>query len=457
MMMATRSPNRWFYLLPALLLGFVLALLFLGDLRSEALSYVILACGATLTLYAAYGVLVRRNLTLTPRSIVLIAVALRLLALPLEPSLSDDAWRYIWDGRLLAEGHLPYDGPPSDPQFSYLHDYLYEVQGYKETNTIYPPLVQLIFAGSTSFVEPSDRSTSLTAYLIWKILLLLAEVAAILLLIRLFRHLGRSLNPLILYAWHPLAVVELAGQGHTDGLWVVALGIAYYGFAASRAGAGAWGLGFGAAVRLFPLLLMPIWSRFLKKGERWIAFATAAPFLLLFLVFADPEVFERYTTVAGRFTNYYEFNGGVYQGIKYLLDLGHIKPSNEIAGTITTGLLLLGVLLITFWPLRKRSFESLLSRGLGIITLQIALTAKSHIWYGVAPLYLATLETRPRFRPLWLWLSLTAPLTYLYFTVEPNSEFAFVLWLEWGGGAVIWAATAIREQMSKGASKPSRV
>ncbi len=435
--------------LVASLLAFIAALLVIGDLRAEVTTYATLAVVATLLLYAGYGLLHRSGEILTTRTILLVALFLRLLALPLEPTLSDDAWRYLWDGRLLLEGASPYDGPPADPAFADYHDHLFELQGYPETNTIYPPLAQLWFASSVAFVTPHDAFSSLASFYIWKILLTLGELVGILLLLRLFLFLGRSRLPAILYAWHPLAVVEIAGQGHTDGLWVLALAIAFYGFVRGSAGRGAWGLGLGTAARIFPVLLAPLWYRFLSKSERIVGLITALPFLLLMIIFADPAIFERYSTVAARFTDYYEFNGGIYHGTKYLLDLAHLKPSNEIAGTITTGTLLLGVLLFTLWPLRRRTIDTLLVRSIGIITLQIALTAKSHVWYGVAPLFLITLERDPRFRPLWLWLALTAPLTYLYYAVTPNAESAMVLWIEWGGGALVLAGTRLRHYLSR--------
>ncbi len=435
--------SRATLLVPVPIALILLQILLLGDLREHAYTYAFVAAAATIILYGGYLLIRRSGLTLGTPAIVGTALLLRLIVLPIQPSLSDDAWRYLWDGRLVTHGLSPYSGPPADSRFSHLHDDLYRVQGYPTTNTIYPPGVQLWFAGAVSFVSPGTEAGRMVSYYIWKVFLVAAELAAILLLIGTLRRLGRSIVPVILYAWHPLAVMEIAGQGHTDGLWVLALALACYWFVAGRAGRGLGGLAFGASVRLFPLLMMPVWYRYLDRRERIIGIVLSIPFMLLLALLLDPDIIRRFGEVAVRFTDYYEFNGGAYYAVKSVLDTLHIKPSNVVAGRITTGVLLLGVAVVTLWPIRSREFGSLLARLLVIVTLQIALTAKSHVWYGVAPLALVTLEARGRFRPLWLWLTLVAPLTYLYYASDPPGESLTLLWIEWGGAVVAWVVGEI--------------
>ena len=91
--------------------------------------------------------------------------------------------------------------------------------------------------------------------------------------------------------------------------------------------------------------------------------------------------------------------------------------------------------MFTHWDTKLASINEAL-----IITLQISLTAKVHVWYGVAPLALIVLEERVRMTPVWLWLALTAPLTYLFYAVDPPSEPTWVLLLEWGGAVVMMLA-----------------
>ncbi len=426
----------------------LLPLPFLGDLRQAVIPYIVLGLFATLLLYFGFSFLYKQRSAPKDRDILLIALLLRLVVLPIQPSLSDDAWRYVWDGRLVAEGISPYHHIPADPALAQFHDELLELQGYPETNTIYPPAAQLIFATAVSLSSPFS-SSPLVPYYLYKLLLIAAELFAVWLLLQLLRCYRRSSLGAILYAWHPLAVVELAGQGHTDGLWVLSLGLALYGFATARAGKGLPGLSFGVATRLFPLLLLPLWSRFLSKRSLVVGGLLSIPFLLLLYVFIDPEAFSRYTTVAQRFTNFYEFNGGFYMAVKGLLDELHIKPSNRIAGGITTGLMLLGVAAITLWPLQKKTLSRLLAGVMGIVTLQIALSAKVHIWYFVLPLYLLAFVPDKRFGLAWLWVALIAPLTYLHYSTEPFQERVWVVALEWGGFAVLAAGSTVWNVLHK--------
>ena len=445
----------------------MLPLLWLGDLRTHALLYAILSIVATLLLYGGILLLRKKNIPLRPRDLLFAAVLLRGIVFPLQPSLSDDAWRYLWDGRLLLNGFSPYHHVPADTSLAEFHDRLYALQGYPETNTIYPPVAQLFFAGTMAVAAPFEEEP-LVGFYIWKALLIGAEILALILLLRLLKRRRLPLYGAALYAWHPLVLVEIAGQGHTDGLWVLALGLAVAGFAGvggrgkkrngmedesaassrriGRSDGGLVGLGFGIGARLFPLTILPVWLRFLDRRRIVVGGLLALPFILSLALFLDSEAFSRYSTVAARFTNFYEFNGGLYHGVKWVLDELSIKPSNRIAGSILTGGMLLGIGAITLWPLRRRTFSALLGRVLGIVTLQIAMTAKVHIWYFVAPLFLLALHDDRRFSLLWYWAALVAPLTYLYYTVDPNAEQAWVLWLEWGGMGVLYLVGEMRER-----------
>lgn len=432
----------------AAILCCTLPLPFLGDLRQAVIPYIGLSLFATLLLYVGFAFLYKKRSAPKDRDILLIAFFLRLVVFPIQPSLSDDAWRYVWDGRLVAEGISPYHHIPADTALAQFHDELLELQGYPETNTIYPPATQLIFAASVSLSSPFS-SSPLAPFYLYKLLLIAAELFAVWLLLQLLHRYRRSSLGAILYAWHPLAVVELAGQGHTDGFWVLSLGLALYGFAIGRTGKGMPGLSFGVATRLFPLLLLPLWSRFLSKRNVIVGGILSIPFLLLLYVFIDPEAFSRYTTVASRFTNFYEFNGGFYMAVKAMLDELHIKPSNRIAGGITTGLMLLGVIAITLWPIQKKTLSRLLAGVMGIVTLQIALSAKVHIWYFVLPLYLLAFVPDKRLTLAWLWVAFVAPLTYLHYSTEPFEERMWVVALEWGGFAALVVGSAAWNALQK--------
>ena len=53
---------------------------------------------------------------------LVLAVALRALALPLAPQLSPDVHRNVFEGRVVLEGLDPYQVAPSDPRAAHLRD-----------------------------------------------------------------------------------------------------------------------------------------------------------------------------------------------------------------------------------------------------------------------------------------------------------------------------------------------
>ena len=65
-----------------------------------------------------------------------------------EPMLSDDVYRYVWDGRVQLEGVHPYRYAPVDPALGTLRDaHVFPRINHPEVPTIYPPLAQSLFAG----------------------------------------------------------------------------------------------------------------------------------------------------------------------------------------------------------------------------------------------------------------------------------------------------------------------
>ena len=138
--------------------------------------------------------------------ILAVAALLRLLALPLTPSLSDDVYRYLWDGRVAGSGANPYLLTPDDESLAGLRDDLWNRTAHRDVATVYPPLALGMFAAAAALPEP------LLAY---KLALAAVDLAGCALLLALARRRGNGLAALA-YVWNPLLVVEGAGMGHVD-------------------------------------------------------------------------------------------------------------------------------------------------------------------------------------------------------------------------------------------------
>lgn len=165
------------------------------------------------------------------------AVVLRVIALFMDPTLSDDVFRYVWEGFLITEGGNPYWIAPLD---SSLDHWSKSLVNHQELTTIYPPLTQVIFA---SLSVLSDHVMG------WKVLSTLCDLG---ILWVLFRQQGPS-KWVWLYALHPLPILESSSSAHME-TWAILPLVASMMFPSIRA----WLLWVGGMIKLLPFVLLPI-------------------------------------------------------------------------------------------------------------------------------------------------------------------------------------------------------
>lgn len=206
-----------------------------------------------------------------------VGVAGRLVLAPAAPTLSTDAYRYVWDARVAAAGISPYRHAPADPALAFLRDEaVFPRLNHPTWRTIYPPAAQVFFRGVHALAPDS--------VLAMKLALGAAELAALILLAALVRSRARPAWRLAIYAWSPLVLVEVWGSAHLDALVVAAVVAALAAAACQRPALAGAALGLGTLVKLYPAALLPL---LLREGGRRAAAAFAlgvaagyAPFLL---------------------------------------------------------------------------------------------------------------------------------------------------------------------------------
>jgi hypothetical protein len=171
--------------------------------------------------------------------IVVVGLALRLPAWRAPPVHSDDIYRYEWDGKVQRAGVNPYRFAPDAAELVALRDADWARINNRPLPTIYPPLAEAAFAAA-----PSLRR--------WKLLVALADVAVALLL-----YLGLA-DPrrLVLWAWSPLVVMELALNAHVDALGVALLVAALLAWERGRTAAAGALVAAAAAVKLLPIVAL---------------------------------------------------------------------------------------------------------------------------------------------------------------------------------------------------------
>ena len=241
-------------LLGAVSVGAYLALALAGDLRQHLAWF--------LTTFAALSVLMLvawRLVCRDPRSLswaIGAALLFRIVAAMGQPALSDDVYRYIWDGRVQLHGVHPYRYAPSDPAVADLRDGSWEHINHPELKTIYPPAAQMVFLLLASLgAGPVGM----------KLFLGLVDFGVVLATGRLLRCARLPRDRLILYAWNPLAVLETAGSGHIEPLGVVLVLLAAAWIIKRRTWLSTLALAASIQIKLLPAVLVP---GQLKRGGR---------------------------------------------------------------------------------------------------------------------------------------------------------------------------------------------
>ena len=194
--------------------------------------------------------------------IALVAVALRVPAWIAAPAHSDDLYRYLWDGKVQRAGINPYRLAPDAAELASLRDDDWSRINNRSLPTIYPPLAEAAFAASPSLAA-------------WKLWVALADGAVALLL-----YMGLAdRRRLVLWAWSPLVVIELAMNGHVDALGIALLVGGLVAWRRGRAAIAGGLVGAAAAVKLLPIVaLLGMRRRKPVLAATIVALALALPY-----------------------------------------------------------------------------------------------------------------------------------------------------------------------------------
>jgi hypothetical protein len=212
------------------------------------------------------------------RLVIGIAAVALLMRLPLvftPPYLSSDVYRYVWDGRVLAAGINPYRYVPADPHLEALRDpdVFPEINRARTAVTIYPPVAEAIFLAATRV------DASVTAM---KAAMVGFEIITFVLLVRLLAAAALPTGRVAVYAWHPLAVWEFAGNGHIDAALIAFLVAALWAARHGRGFLAGVFLAGATLTKFYPAVLLPALYR------RWgwqLPAAFAATIIVAYLPF----------------------------------------------------------------------------------------------------------------------------------------------------------------------------
>ncbi len=230
------------------------------------------------------------------------ALAARLVLVHTTPWLSDDLYRYLLDGRVLAEGMNPFALPPSDPQILAIAPDLAAKVNHPEVPTIYPPLVQLM-----SWIAAVLKLDIVG----WRVFMSLVDVATMVLVARLFGLGPRGWRAAAVYGLCPLAVWESGANGHLEALVAIPLVLAVTSINKGHPVRAGLALGIAALGKYYALLLLPLWLR--RRGFKRMAVVTAVVMgaVLWPFTWGGVDIFAGLRA----YLSFWSFNSPLYTGL----------------------------------------------------------------------------------------------------------------------------------------------
>jgi hypothetical protein len=333
-----------------------------------------------------------------------LGVLLRAVLLCSIPNLSDDVYRFLWDGRLLAAGYHPFAHLPADFMEGGIFPEGLSPELYKRLNsphyyTVYPPVAQAVFAVA-GFLSPGSV---LGGVFLIKLFLFACECGSIRILHRQYSA-ARGPSPALLYALNPLAILEVCGNAHFEGAMIYFLLLGVYALERARPGWAALWWALAVASKLLPLLFLPlVWRRLgLRGGLRWLALFGLFT-IALFLPLLQPEILRHIGASLHLYFRQFAFNASVYYALKALI-IPWAPPGADVGRALGPVLGLLTALIVVgiAWFWRGIHTDSVRFRqALTLVATVYLLNATTvHPWYVLTPFALS-LGLNRRYSLVW--------------------------------------------------------
>ena len=317
------------------------------------------------------------------------------------PTLSDDIWRYIWDGRLANAGISPYALPVNSPLLDALDSPQRTLVNNNWMASPYLPAAQALFAAVYRLVPGSALAFQVTAVLL--------DLLTGALVMDLLRRLGLPGTRVLIYLWNPLVVVEFAHGAHVvDALMICLMMAALWALVVPATGdrrpfvsahsrlLSVVALAAATLTKVLPALLLPVVGR--RWGWRYVlvygglvvaisaAFALGGGWGLL-----GPLDGTGLFGAIRIYSTYWNYNGGLYHWLEVAISgyptPGAVPLEAVGPGPIRTAKLLslgmLGLVLAGVWRWSRRCDGNLALLRLAIVPLAayLLLATTVHPWY----------------------------------------------------------------------------
>ncbi|MBU3010883.1 mannosyltransferase [Polaribacter vadi] len=403
------------------------------------------------SLFGCFYLLMKNN-EISFSNLVGISIIFRLIFLFATPNLSQDFYRFIWDGRMILEGLNPYLSLPET--FIQQHNYpiaeaaeLYsgmgELNGSHYTN--YPPLNQLCFFIAALFSSKSIFGS----VVVLRLIIILADIGILFFGKKLLEKINLPIKNIFWYVLNPFIIIEMTGNLHFEPVMLFFFIFGMYKLHQKKWLLAAILIGCSISVKLIPLLFLPLFFQWFIKiygkdktnNIKWIGFKFKSKKMfqlvsfytiiiliniILFLPFLSSTLISNYSNSVGLWFGKFEFNASFYYIFR---EIGYLfRGYNEIAiiGKITPISTILFLLFLTFFK-KNISIKQLFTTMLFSLCFYYFTSTTVHPWYVATPIILSVF-TKYKFPMVW---SLVIILSYQAYSNNPWQENLWFVALEY--------------------------
>lgn len=359
---------------------------------------------------------------------VVVAILLRVITLFFFPQLSDDIYRFIWDGELLRQGINPFNQlpstylNPSDPNIVVEYA-LFEKLNSPDYFTVYPPFCQFLFwIGASLF---SGKWVAQSLFL--KATMLVAEIGSIALIYRILHHLKKPLRWVLVYALNPLVIIELCGNIHFEGWMIFFLLAGYYAFLIHKPILGGVAFAFGFVTKLIPAIVAP----FLIKRLSFKVLTKTVLLGLLFVALAFLPFFnlgfsDHFSDSLNLYFQKFEYNASIYYLLRWVGFQIYGYNQIQFIGPFLALVFVMIILFILFKE-KKPTWHTFPSVVVFTLTAYFLLGTTVHPWYITTIVAFASL-THWRYPVIWSFMIF---LTYINYRMPEFKEDLVIVFVEY--------------------------
>ncbi len=349
------------------------------------------------------------------------SIAVRVGLIFLFPQLSDDIYRFYWDGILVESGINPYGLLPINVDTNNLfpsEGWLLNVMNSPGYYTVYPPILQGVFWLGALGNDIYGFS------IILKIIFILVECIGFYYLVRYLKNKSLDTLNVFWYFLNPLVIIEGVGNLHAEVLMIALLSIfLFYWNKGSMVKASIF-FSIAISIKLIPLILIPFLWFSKRKNRLTFVIGTISTLLLLFTPIWLTGKWMSYAASLDLYFRKFEFNASVY----YILRaIGIWWKGYNVISLLGPILGFVSMALILWLSWKKRNIFQLTGFSIVAWFVYLILSTTVHPWYIIPLLFFSSIHAN--YVPI-LWSGLIF-LTYINYGTQPFKEQIWVVVLEY--------------------------